>query len=50
MPMALAVPPSIFALHLQLNLLYQFWIHTEVNIKTQVIDSVITSAAVVEKH
>ncbi|KAG7216448.1 hypothetical protein INR49_001934, partial [Caranx melampygus] len=29
LPMALAVPPSIFAVHLQLNLLYQFWIHTE---------------------
>lgn len=29
MPLALAVPPSIFAVHIQLNLLYQFWIHTE---------------------
>ncbi|XP_035020130.1 alkylglycerol monooxygenase [Hippoglossus stenolepis] len=29
MPMALAVPPSIFAVHIQLNLLYQYWIHTE---------------------
>ncbi|XP_063343540.1 alkylglycerol monooxygenase [Pelmatolapia mariae] len=29
LPMALAVPPSIFAVHIQLNLLYQFWIHTE---------------------
>uniref|UniRef100_A0A8C6U510 Alkylglycerol monooxygenase n=1 Tax=Neogobius melanostomus TaxID=47308 RepID=A0A8C6U510_9GOBI len=28
-PLALAVPPSIFAVHIQLNLLYQFWIHTE---------------------
>lgn len=32
--MALAVPPSVFAVHIQLNLLYQFWIHTEVTIKT----------------
>uniref|UniRef100_A0A7N8XAN5 Alkylglycerol monooxygenase n=1 Tax=Mastacembelus armatus TaxID=205130 RepID=A0A7N8XAN5_9TELE len=29
LPMALAVPPSLFAVHIQLNLLYQFWIHTE---------------------
>uniref|UniRef100_A0A672Z1R5 Transmembrane protein 195 n=1 Tax=Sphaeramia orbicularis TaxID=375764 RepID=A0A672Z1R5_9TELE len=29
LPMALAIPPSIFAVHIQLNLLYQFWIHTE---------------------
>uniref|UniRef100_A0A667XHF0 Alkylglycerol monooxygenase n=1 Tax=Myripristis murdjan TaxID=586833 RepID=A0A667XHF0_9TELE len=29
LPMALAVPPSVFAVHLQFNLLYQFWIHTE---------------------
>ncbi|XP_058270405.1 alkylglycerol monooxygenase isoform X2 [Hemibagrus wyckioides] len=30
LPMALIVPPSIFAVHIQFNLLYQFWIHTEV--------------------
>lgn len=29
MPLALALPPSVFAVHIQLNLLYQFWIHTE---------------------
>ncbi|XP_051921843.1 alkylglycerol monooxygenase [Hippocampus zosterae] len=29
-PMALAVPPSAFAVHIQLNLLFQFWLHTEV--------------------
>ncbi|XP_029307662.1 alkylglycerol monooxygenase [Cottoperca gobio] len=29
LPMALIVPPSVFAIHIQLNLLYQFWIHTE---------------------
>lgn len=29
-PLALFIPPSIFAVHIQLNLLYQFWIHTEV--------------------
>ena len=29
MPMALAVPPSIFHVHIQFNLIYQFWIHTE---------------------
>ncbi|ETE65626.1 Alkylglycerol monooxygenase [Ophiophagus hannah] len=28
--MALCIPPSVFAVHLQFNLLYQFWIHTEV--------------------
>ncbi|CAL8339857.1 unnamed protein product [Gadus morhua 'NCC'] len=30
LPMALAVPPSVFAVHIEFNLLYQFWIHTEV--------------------
>uniref|UniRef100_A0A671UNH3 Alkylglycerol monooxygenase n=1 Tax=Sparus aurata TaxID=8175 RepID=A0A671UNH3_SPAAU len=29
MPLALVAPPAIFAVHIQLNLLYQFWIHTE---------------------
>uniref|UniRef100_W5MZN3 Alkylglycerol monooxygenase n=1 Tax=Lepisosteus oculatus TaxID=7918 RepID=W5MZN3_LEPOC len=29
LPMALAIPPSVFAVHIQFNLLYQFWIHTE---------------------
>ncbi|KAJ8415962.1 hypothetical protein AAFF_G00405190 [Aldrovandia affinis] len=30
LPMALAVPPSVFIVHIQFNLLYQFWIHTEI--------------------
>lgn len=30
--MALFIPPAIFAVHIQFNLLYQFWIHTEVNV------------------
>ncbi|KAJ3267992.1 hypothetical protein HDV01_003617 [Terramyces sp. JEL0728] len=29
MPMALFIPPSLFAFHKQFNLLTQFWIHTE---------------------
>ncbi|KAL9988521.1 hypothetical protein ACROYT_G002976 [Oculina patagonica] len=29
-PLALCVPPSIFFVHIQFNLLYQFWIHTEI--------------------
>ncbi|XP_046319488.1 alkylglycerol monooxygenase isoform X3 [Marmota monax] len=29
-PMALFIPPSVYAVHLQFNLLYQFWIHTEI--------------------
>ena len=29
-PLALAVPPSVFWVHVQFNLLYQFWIHTEI--------------------
>nr|XP_048271633.1 alkylglycerol monooxygenase isoform X6 [Myodes glareolus] len=29
-PLALFIPPSVFAVHIQFNLLYQFWIHTEV--------------------
>lgn len=38
LPLALVAPPAIFAVHIQLNLLYQFWIHTEVAVQT---DSVI---------
>uniref|UniRef100_A0A674B3X3 Alkylglycerol monooxygenase n=1 Tax=Salmo trutta TaxID=8032 RepID=A0A674B3X3_SALTR len=30
LPMALAVPPSVFSVHIQFNLVYQFWIHTDV--------------------
>lgn len=29
LPMAFFVPPSILLIHKQFNLLYQFWIHTE---------------------
>ncbi|KAK5862125.1 hypothetical protein PBY51_017554 [Eleginops maclovinus] len=29
LPMALIAPPALFAAHIQFNLLYQFWIHTE---------------------
>ncbi|CAG5117874.1 unnamed protein product, partial [Candidula unifasciata] len=28
-PMAFFIPPSVFCVHQQFNLLYQFWIHTE---------------------
>lgn len=30
LPMAFFIPPSVFLVHVQLNLLYQFWIHTEI--------------------
>ena len=30
LPMAFFVPPSHLIVHAQFNLLYQFWIHTEV--------------------
>lgn len=33
LPMAFFIPPSVFVVHIQFNLLYQFWIHTE-TIKT----------------
>ncbi|XP_060564635.1 alkylglycerol monooxygenase-like [Ruditapes philippinarum] len=29
MPLALFLPPSIFLVHNQFNLIYQFWVHTE---------------------
>jgi len=29
LPMSLFLPPTVFVVHLQFNLLYQFWIHTE---------------------
>ena len=28
-PLAVAIPPSVYLVHRQFNLLYQFWIHTE---------------------
>uniref|UniRef100_T1IHS5 Alkylglycerol monooxygenase n=1 Tax=Strigamia maritima TaxID=126957 RepID=T1IHS5_STRMM len=28
MPLALCIPPSIFMVHVQFNLIYQFWLHT----------------------
>lgn len=33
LPLALFVRPSIYMVHTHLVLLYQFWIHTEVNLK-----------------
>ena len=30
LPLAPFIPPTQFLVHTQLNLLYQFWIHTEV--------------------
>jgi len=30
MPMAFFIPPPVFLVHIQFNLLFQFWIHTEV--------------------
>jgi alkylglycerol monooxygenase len=30
LPLALLIPPQIFLIHSQMNLLYQFWIHTDV--------------------
>ncbi len=29
LPMALAIPPTHALVHIQFNLLFQFWIHTE---------------------
>ncbi|XP_041372292.1 alkylglycerol monooxygenase-like [Gigantopelta aegis] len=29
LPMALCIPPSVFLIHAELNLIYQFWIHTQ---------------------
>jgi len=30
LPMAFFIPPPLFMVHIQFNMLYQFWIHTEV--------------------
>jgi alkylglycerol monooxygenase len=27
LPLALMIPPGVFAIHSHMNLLYQFWIH-----------------------
>ena len=29
-PLSVAIPPSVYMVHRQFNLIYQFWIHTEV--------------------
>ncbi|KAK3597259.1 hypothetical protein CHS0354_005018 [Potamilus streckersoni] len=29
LPLALFIPPSVFLVHMELNILYQFWIHTQ---------------------
>lgn len=29
LPLAVAIPPSVFLVHTQFNLLFQFWLHTE---------------------
>lgn len=42
-PMALFIPPSIFAVNIQFNLLYQFWIHTEVTYNYKHLGSVLLS-------
>ena len=36
LPIALAVPPSVSIVHIQFNLLYQFWVHTEVGLAGKV--------------
>ena len=30
LPMAFLVPPSLYLVHHQMNLMYQFWVHTEI--------------------
>jgi len=35
LPLALIAPPTVFFVHIQFNLLYQFWIHTEVTTSTR---------------
>lgn len=30
LPLALVIPPQTFLVHVQMNLFYQFWVHTEV--------------------
>ena len=34
-PMAFCIPPSVFFVHWQFNLLYQYWIHTAVSMAMQ---------------
>lgn len=29
-PLSVVIPPSVYMVHRQFNLIYQFWIHTEV--------------------
>ena len=36
MSFALAIPPTQFIVHEQLNLLYQIWIHTEVTLNNRI--------------
>jgi alkylglycerol monooxygenase len=43
LPLALIVPPRLFYLHLQINLIYQFWIHTKVVDKMGVLEWVLNT-------
>ncbi|GIY73889.1 alkylglycerol monooxygenase [Caerostris extrusa] len=45
LPLALIVPPTALLVHLQFNLLYQFWIHTEVVRKLGPLEYVINTAS-----
>jgi len=35
LPMAFFIPAPLFVAHIQLNMLYQFWIHTAVTASVQ---------------
>ncbi|CAL1286387.1 unnamed protein product [Larinioides sclopetarius] len=45
LPLALIVPPTAILVHLQFNLLYQFWIHTEVIGKLGPLEYILNTAS-----
>ncbi|XP_066919883.1 alkylglycerol monooxygenase-like [Clytia hemisphaerica] len=45
LPMSLFIPPSLFLIHGQFNLLYQFWIHTEAVEKLGPLEYILNTAS-----
>ena len=45
LPLALFVPPSHAVIHKELNLLYQFWIHTELVTSLGPLDYILNTAS-----
>jgi alkylglycerol monooxygenase len=50
LPLAFFVPPRLFYFHQQVNLIYQFWIHTKLVGKTPLLDLVLNTPSLHRVH